>query len=496
MEMKIRFSTLLLALLILFNCGTHQTPIKLEPPVDNTRQITILYTNDEHGWMEPTDKTGGAAGLMGRWRDKDGYAPNKPYLIVSGGDMWTGPAISTWFQGESMVEVMNAMNYSAAAIGNHEFDFKIEGLKKRLQESSFPYLSANIREKSSGKIPEFSKPYIIKEVNDIKIGLIGLTSLTTPTSTFPDNVIDYTFLPYEPVLEEYVPKVKAEGAELIMVLGHICEYELENLVPTAQRLGISIITGGHCNDKVAQVTDGITLIEGGGHLQGYVKVDLSFDIQKDRPVSVTANYFDNIGGAPDSTISAIVKKWKTRTDEQLSEVIGYVNKSIPRYSSAMHHLVTDSWLVGFPTAHISATNRGGIRADIPAGDISLGTIVGVLPFENSIVELELTGAELIKFVASSRPVVGGMTTSGGYQLTNGKPIDSNTIYKVLTTDYLYSVTPELAVFDPTPYHTAVNYRQPVIDWIRSLQTTAANPLDKHLAKKVTIIDRAINRYSR
>jgi 2',3'-cyclic-nucleotide 2'-phosphodiesterase (5'-nucleotidase family) len=496
MEMKIRFSTLLLALLILLNCGTHQTPIKLEPPVDNIRQITILYTNDEHGWMEPTEKAGGAAGLMGRWREKDGYTTDKPYLILSGGDMWTGPAISTWFQGESMVEVMNAMNYSAAAIGNHEFDFKIEGLKKRLQESSFPYLSANIREKSSGKIPEFSKPYIIKEVNDIKIGLIGLTTITTPTSTFPDNVIDYLFLPYEQALDEYVPKVKAEGAELIMVLGHICEYELEDLVPTAQRLGISIVGGGHCNDKVAQIVDDVTLIEGGGHLQGYVKVDLSFDIQKDRPVSVTANYFDNIGGTPDSTIDAIVTKWKVRADAQLSEVIGYANKSIPRHSSAMQRLVVDSWLVSFPTAQVSATNRGGIRAEIPAGDISLGTIVGVLPFENSIVELELTGAELIKFIETSRPVLGGMTTSGGYHLSNGKAVDPKTTYKVLTTDYLYSATPELATFDSTPYQTSVNYRQPVIDWIRSLQTTTENPLDSHLVKKVTVIDRAINRYSR
>lgn len=487
---------LLLALLILLSCGTHQTPIKLEPPVDNIRQITILYTNDEHGWMEPTEKTGGAAGLMGRWREKDGYTADKPYLILSGGDMWTGPAISTWFQGESMVEVMNAMNYSAAAIGNHEFDFKIEGLKQRLQESTFPYLSANIREKNSGKIPEFSKPYIIKEVNDIKIGLIGLTSLTTPTSTFPDHVIDYTFLPYEQVLEEYVPKVKAEGAELIMVLGHICEYELENLVPTAQRLGISIITGGHCNDKVAQVTDGITLIEGGGHLQGYVKVDLSFDILKDRPVSVTANYFDNIGDASDSTINAIVTKWKVRADAQLSAVIGYVTKSVPRHSSAMQRLVVDSWLVSFPTAHVAATNRGGIRSEIPAGQISMGTIVGVLPFENSIIELELTGEELIKFVETSRPVLGGMTTSNGYQLSNGETVDPKTTYKVLTTDYLYAATPDLAVFDSTPYQTSVHYRQPVIDWIRSLQTTPENPLDNHLPKKVTVIERVINQYSR
>ena len=87
-----------------------------------------MYTNDEHGLMEATESSGGAAGLMGLWREQEGYSENGPYLILSGGDMWTGPAISTWFKGESMVNVMNGMQYDAAAIGNHEFDFKIEGL--------------------------------------------------------------------------------------------------------------------------------------------------------------------------------------------------------------------------------------------------------------------------------------------------------------------------------------------------------------------------------
>lgn len=72
-----------------------------------------------------------------------------------------------------MIEVMNKMNYTAAAIGNHEFDFKIEGLKNKMQLSNFPFFSANIREKSSGQIPDFITPYIVKEVNGIKVGIIG-----------------------------------------------------------------------------------------------------------------------------------------------------------------------------------------------------------------------------------------------------------------------------------------------------------------------------------
>lgn len=225
-------SILFLSLIfIFFTC-------KDEPiaPVESglSKSIIVLYTNDEHGWMEPEGNYGGAAGLMGLWREHEGYSEEKNnYLILSGGDMWTGPAIATWFQGKSMVEVMNEMNYTAAAIGNHEFDFKIEELKKRMDESSFPFLSANIREKSSGNIPEYISPYIIKEVDGMKIGVIGLTTTSTPYTTFPDFVKEYDFINYTQALEEIVPQVKSEGADILIAMGHICLQEMQGLVSIA-----------------------------------------------------------------------------------------------------------------------------------------------------------------------------------------------------------------------------------------------------------------------
>ena len=157
---------------------------------EDTQNIIILYTNDEHGWIEKSDYTDGAANMMGLWRDNEGYDGEDRYLIISGGDNWTGPAISTWFEGESTIDVMNAMEYDASAIGNHEFDFKVDGLYDRIEQADFPYLSANIREKASGEIPDFATPYIIKDIDGLMIGIIGLTTTTTPYSTFPDHVAD------------------------------------------------------------------------------------------------------------------------------------------------------------------------------------------------------------------------------------------------------------------------------------------------------------------
>jgi 2',3'-cyclic-nucleotide 2'-phosphodiesterase (5'-nucleotidase family) len=466
----------LLFLLFIPGCKEQAT----QPNGEIQRQLVILYTNDEHGWMEATESTGGAAGLMGLWREEENYTDDGPFLILSGGDMWTGPAISTWFQGESMVEVMNAMEYDAAAIGNHEFDFQVTGLYDRLEQAEFPFLSANIREKTTGNVPDFAQPYIIEEINGIQIGLIGLSSISTSTSTFPDYVKDYDFIAYDEALTEVTPQVRSAGAELIMVVGHISHYEMSALAPTAAELGIAIIGGGHDHRRVAEMQDGVALIEGGGEMRSYGKVELAFDTEADTMISLAVSNHDNAGGTPDTEVGGIISYWAAQEDAALSEVIGYVAATISRYSAPMHNMVTDAWLAAFPQAAISATNRGGFRADISAGDITLGTIVGVLPFENNVVELEITGGQLVSYIQNENPVVGGMTTMGGYFHPDGTPISNDSTYSVLVTDYMWSASSSLPVYDPEPDPTNVNWRDPVIDWIRAQNTTTADPLDNYL----------------
>ncbi|MCK4903986.1 MAG: hypothetical protein KAS35_04785, partial [Candidatus Marinimicrobia bacterium] len=194
--MKYKNLRWLFLLIIIFVYSCDKNKVSNNDSDDDTHTIVILYTNDEHGWIEKSEYTDGAANMMGLWREIEGYNGDDRYLLLSGGDNWTGPAISTWFEGESTVDVMNAMEYDASAIGNHEFDFKVDGLYERIEQAEFPYLSANIREKVSGEIPDFATPYIIKDIDGVLVGIIGLTTTSTPYSTFPDFVVDYDFIEY------------------------------------------------------------------------------------------------------------------------------------------------------------------------------------------------------------------------------------------------------------------------------------------------------------
>ncbi len=445
--------------------------------LSETVKFTVLYTNDEHGWMEATKETGGAATMAAAWKSIEDT--NNNVLIISGGDMWTGPAISTWFRGTSMVETMNAMGYDVAALGNHDFDFSVDTLRYRVaNQMSFPVISANIIEKSSGNTPDFVQPYIIKDIAGIKLGIIGLTTLSTPYTTFPENVKDYYFIPYADAVEKYAPKLKEAGADVIIIVGHICSEEMTALAPTAKKFNIPLITGGHCHERIEQNVDGVEIVESGANLENYVKVELEYSSETKNCKVISSTIVPNTGTEKDEVVSGIVQKWQAKAEVALSEEIGYCSQTIDQDSPAMGNMICDSWLVSFPDADVSITNQGGIRQDIPQGNISLKTIVGLLPFENSIVQLELTGSELIECVDNY--LLGGMTTIGGYKLSDGTPIEADKTYKVLTTDYLYSADEEFKKYDDTPYNLSVNYRQPLIDWIKSLNTNSTNPLNNYL----------------
>ena len=315
---------LIIFLIIFCNCDKnnviHDITYDIIPQIDeDPRNITIFYTNDEHGWIEKSQHSNGAANIMGLWKDVEGYDSHESYLILSGGDNWLGPPISTNVMGESIVDVMNTMEYDAAVLGNHEFEFGVPNLLNRTEQANFKYLAANIRNKLTGKTPVFATPYIIREINDVIVGIIGLSLRGTQNNTVTDFVKDYEFLDYVTSLEEIVPKVKSDGAELIVLISHISYTELINLAPKLIDMGISVAGGGHCHREmtpqiISNSTGSLAVIQANPYIENYAKVNIVFDIIGKTVIEIEASKHFNEESIPDEDVGRLVTYWKYMTE--------------------------------------------------------------------------------------------------------------------------------------------------------------------------------------
>jgi len=496
------FIPLLLLLLALSGCQAIDPITVPEPATAAPVTITILNTSDEHGWLQPfspfgSAKTiGGAANLQGWWAEVEDVDPDT-LLVLSGGDNWTGPSISTWFGGEPMIEVFNQMGYHASAIGNHEFDFGRAIMATRFAAAAYPYLAANVRDSATGELADFAEPYALFDRSGVTVGVIGLITTDTATTTHPKNIDDLTFAPYAETVDAYIPQMIADGAELIVVLSHVCMDELTALARQTS-VPIHAMFAGHCNEFDARMIDGTSIMGSGARFASYARLDITYDPTLGEVVAMTqalvpVEYTTDDGNpiTPNPAIAQTVATWQQLVDEQLNEPIGYTATEIPQRTPLMANLVTDAWLWAYPSAQIAITNWGGFRAPIPAGEITWGTVIDVLPFDNHLTTVAITGEQLMENLRCCGGAVGGIhyrVTGDDVEvtLTNGTPFDPTATYTVITNDFMYAGGDDyrFGAQDPAGYDTNIHWRQPVIDYLLFLASTEAQPLDTMIDETV------------
>jgi len=460
---------------------------------DSARTVTIFYTSDEHGYLEPERDTmksyGGAANLMSALR-RSGYDPDSDEsILLSGGDMWVGQAISSWFKGIPYIQVANAMGYDATVLGNHEFDLGQKQLSSNEKAADFPFISANIIETKSGTLPGYARRYFLKEINGVKTAVIGLTGVETPFIVLPSNVKDLQFVDYETALRETVPMARSEGAELVIVAAHDCPDELRKLAPVAAELSIPLLAGGHCHSLDNFEQNGVRIIGPGENMKAFARVDITLDpgtgkVSETKAELVPVEYFlDGDSFEPDAAIDGIVSEWSVKIEKELGEVIGYSETGV-EIEWPLFNLLVDSWLWAYPDADIAISNFGGYRERIPSGDISRSGIVAVWPFENVLIEVDLTGSQIMDNLNCCGGAVAGITygESEGrlvVKLKNGKPIDPKTTYSVIVNSFIYEGGNRYLFSKQNPEGRTIqtNFRDPAINWILSRETSRERPLE-------------------
>lgn len=418
--------------------------------------IRILYLNDFHGFAEPyrsygSDEMRGGIAYLAAKVDK--LRNEKPSLLLSGGDMIQGDNWANLFQGESVIELMNIMRFDAMVVGNHEFDFGQEVLKRRISQARFAVLGANVEGM------DMLKPYIIKDLNGIRIGIIGVVTEDTASSTHPKNVSGLKFLPLKETVARYARELK-DRTDMLIVLSH-------NGLPADRALaahvdGIDVIVGGHSHTKVEQpVTEGKTVIvQAWEHAKALGVLDITFEGGKIIKVEGHLEEVRPEAGKEDRIVQPIVEKYGQKIDAALNETLGYAaldldGENIRIRETNMGDFVADI-VRHASSADMALINGGGIRTGIKKGGIRLKDIYSVLPFDNYIVAVKLTGRQIreslehgvsaVEEGAGRFPQVSGISfkysrsSPAGSRVTEilikGDPLDPGRDYVVATNDFL------------------------------------------------------------
>lgn len=438
---------------------------------NQTVDFQILYTNDNHGWMDSSNNCAGAAGMYYKWKKYDGYKPDDDkFLVVSGGDLMTGPASSVLFRGRSMVEVLNKMGFDAAVVGNHEFDFTVDTLKERTREMNFPLLAADILNAADSSRVSFAKPFQIFNVAGLKVAIIGLASSDTPTSAAPVYVKNFIFINHIDALNSCIGEVENLKPDVIILAVHQGLPEVTDLLAFAKKHNIQIILNGHYHNKYIAYYEDVLFVQAGCYMRSYIDIKLSFNKLTKQLTVNEVSLRDNNPGKLNKSVKAVSDKWSNLSDKYYSEIVSYASEEILSSDPRFCRAISTIWLKKFPECQISFNNMGGMRQNLSPGTVSLKSIIGVMPFDNKIVKFSIRGDSLIKAVsnASKTLVYSGMSTSDGidFYLNNGEKIISDKCYKIVTSDYIYSVIEEFKNLESVE-NTGIPYNVPVVEYLKS-----------------------------
>jgi len=419
------------------------------------REIRILHMNDFHGFAVPykpygsDEFQGGLAYLAARSEE---LRAEKPTLFLAAGDMIQGNNWANLFQGKSTIEAMNVMNFDAMVVGNHEFDFGQEVLKERIGEANFPVLGANVIGLSE------LKPYMTKNVDGLSIAVIGVVTEDTPVTTHPKNVIGLKFLSSEEIIRKYTKELSGES-DIIVVLSHSgfnADVELAKKVD-----GVDVIIGGHSHTKVAKPTpvNKSLVVQAFEHGKTLGVLDLTV---KNGKVVRASGRLDPIKptGKENKAVGAIVAKYQKKVDIVMNETIGEAlvdldGVNVRLRETNLGNLITDIMRKA-AAADVAIINGGTIRTSIKQGQVKVSDVYAVVPFDNYIVSIKLTGQQIrdtlehgvsaVEDEEGRFPQVSGLTFT--YDLKgkkgsrvkeifiDGTPLKAEKEYSVATNDFL------------------------------------------------------------
>lgn len=422
-------------------------------PQKEEADTVILHTNDVHGRIVEEKGVIGDAKLA-TVIEKEREKGNQTTLVVDAGDAFQGLPISNSTKGEARAKILNEMGYDAMAVGNHEFDFGLDEAKKYKEILNFPLLSSNTYVNGARLFEAATIVDKNKDVEGDEFVVIGVTTPETATKTHPKNVKGVTFT--EPiaevnkVIEEIQAKALAEGKDYkhYVVLAHLgvdtttpVEWRGSTLAealsknPLLKGKRVTVIDGHSHTVESTTYGDNVTYNQTGSYLHNVGKITYKSRQLLGNPSQIPAADAKKLEANP--KIAAMVKEIKQKYDaENAVEVVSNSpvelngdRENVRVRETNLGNVVADSLYqygqTGFshPT-DIAVTNGGGLRETIAKGKpITKGSVIAVLPFGNTISQIQVTGQQVLDMFEKSLGSILQVDKAGKTVLDeNGQPL--------------------------------------------------------------------------
>ncbi|MBW1807410.1 MAG: 5'-nucleotidase C-terminal domain-containing protein [Deltaproteobacteria bacterium] len=481
---------------------------QVEPATEPPVKITVIGTSDFHGALESKKgkrvggrKVGGID-IIAAYFESIRAANKDGFILLDAGDLYQGTLISAASEGRAVIEFYNEIGYDAVAVGNHEFDFGPVGyhstpanpdddplgvIKLRIAEANFPFLAANINDRTTKKPVSWKNLYghTILTRKGIKIGVIGLISQDTSLITNPKNVASLQFEPLVKTIKQELVKVRQAGATVVIVLAHAgvrtdqktgkLSGPIAELAQALKPGEVDLIVAGHehvaCNGKVNKIPIIQTWAKGVSFSRAELPISKKTGrVISDQVVLHSSEFFvrtDKKGGPakyagrtinPSTHFVKKLKKFKQSVDHLDRIELGRAAKTMQHQTvldSPVGNLVTDAMRATDSSIDISMYNSGGLRTSIQKGVVTYGRIYEVVPFDNNIITVSLTGAQIREIVEHGLSGPYGVMEISGLSVVfnskaptgkrcmkittlDGQELDEKKLYTVATNDFVLS----------------------------------------------------------
>ncbi|MEO1640216.1 MAG: 5'-nucleotidase C-terminal domain-containing protein [Pseudomonadota bacterium] len=448
--------------------------------------LHVIHINDLHSRIEPINRFdstcnpednaagecfGGVARVITKINELREELAGENVIVLDAGDQYQGSLMYTTYKGDVEAEFAEIIGFDAMAVGNHEFDDGDEGLRKLTDNVSFPIVSGNIDVSSSNVLAGKVENHVVLEVGGQRIGIISALAVDTVETSSPSDAVIFT--DEVESLSADVATLEADGVDKIIALTHVGVNK--DMMIAEQVAGVDAVVGGHSHtlfsnsdeDAMAYPTmvGGVPVVQAYAYSKYVGHLVLEFD-GAGNVTSATGDTIlldasvaeDEAAVARVAELAGPIEEMKTRVVAEATEAIEGDRSVCRAMECPMGNLVADAMLdrVADQGIQIAIQNGGGLRASIDAGEVTMGEVLTVLPFQNTLSTFEVTGATIVEALengvgqiadgAGRFPQVAGMSftvdqnAEPGARISDvmvgGAPIDPAATYGVVSNNYV------------------------------------------------------------